>query len=578
MIRWRYVIPRFVFGLAVALFLWLGVNPIVRWMLVSNGQAMTGARVDIDGVDASILAGRIQLEGIEIANPNSPGRNLVEAQQALFDLDVSALLNRQLVVTDGRLSGVQIDTVRDRTGGLDTTNENHVGQLLARKGAQWFKQFALQTGEGVIERSETVAVSNELLRRWPNDYEHLVTQAASLQARIGTLRRLIENSSTNPLHGLEVYRQAIAELESLQQEYRELRSTVQDLPRRAQQDRDALLAAKRRDEQKIRELGQLARLNGDALSFYLLGPEQAEQLETVMTWIQWARQLIPDEERQHKPSRMRGDDIVFAGARRGPNFLIQRLAIDGVGSIDDRPFHFAGTVTDLTSEPKVLGRPAAIAIETHGAVALQVEAIVDRTSEIPHDRLFVKIPSLQQPRRVLGQDEQLALVIPPGELRLTVDIDLRGERIDGRVILTQAAEGIQAKVASEYGGTRLAAHLDRVLVQLGQIEAVVEVSGTVSHPDWKLHSTLGRHLASSFEQVLDDELNSQREQLVTRLNDHLKSQLERFDQLLAAKQEEVFSRLRFSHQEMDQLRQHVASRQGVPTNLGGQPFRELFRR
>ena len=50
MIRWKYVGPRLAVVLVLLMSLHFGLDPLLRWGMISAGQAVTGARVDVAAV------------------------------------------------------------------------------------------------------------------------------------------------------------------------------------------------------------------------------------------------------------------------------------------------------------------------------------------------------------------------------------------------------------------------------------------------------------------------------------------------------------------------------------------------
>ena len=84
--RWKAIVP---LSILLALF-------VVGWMLYSDklvevsveefGAEITGARVDVESADLDLRDGRIRLTGLAAANPNSPMRNLFEADEIVADI------------------------------------------------------------------------------------------------------------------------------------------------------------------------------------------------------------------------------------------------------------------------------------------------------------------------------------------------------------------------------------------------------------------------------------------------------------------------------------------------------------
>ena len=116
MIRWSYVLPRLSLLLLLIGATWLGLNPLTRWLLTHGGQALTGARVEIGDLHVDLMRTRVRLGRIRVADPGSPMKNLFQIEQALLDLDTAAALRRKLIVRQGSLDGIELNTQRKTTG------------------------------------------------------------------------------------------------------------------------------------------------------------------------------------------------------------------------------------------------------------------------------------------------------------------------------------------------------------------------------------------------------------------------------------------------------------------------------
>lgn len=81
MIRWSYVLPRLTIALAIVLAFWLGTDSLLRWSLIRAGQRAVGAKVELGDVTTSLRQGRIHIQSLQIANPNSPLKNLMEVSE-----------------------------------------------------------------------------------------------------------------------------------------------------------------------------------------------------------------------------------------------------------------------------------------------------------------------------------------------------------------------------------------------------------------------------------------------------------------------------------------------------------------
>ncbi|MEQ8784772.1 MAG: TIGR03545 family protein [Pirellulaceae bacterium] len=590
MINWKYVLPRLLILAVVGLFLWKGLNPTLHWWIVATGQRVTGARVDLEGVEASLLSTSLRLRNVQIANPGADDTNLVQADELVLDLDTAALLGRRVVVREGRISGIEVGVGRANSGrlgpgdggglGLPAIDWNAAGDQAGQIGARWLSYAADTLGRQAAEESETVRLSRELMRRWPAEYNRLEARADALRRRVDELQQLVKTAQANPLRNLESIRRAADEVNAIEQEMRSLRDHVRGLQQQAGSDRDALLAAQQRDLSRIRTTLQLENLNGEALSQYLLGPENGERLAEVISWVRWARQYMPRDDEALEPVRLRGENVEFLGIRKTPAFLIESLVLDGRGRLGGELLQFKGTASGLTNDPVDYGKPAVVRLQTTGAAQVLLEAVLDRTGEVAHDRISLTCPEINQPGRVLGNPDELALTLESGKLYVAAIVETKGEFLAGRILVRQADVTLKPSLSPQFGGPQLAGRLQSALDEVDRVEVSLELAGTLQRPQWTLHSDLGPRLATAVRGVFQRELDARLEQLAAEIRQRTTNEVNQFEQLLLARQRAALEKLQIGDNEVAQLSRLVSTQVGLPDNFrqGDLKLDGLFRR
>jgi uncharacterized protein (TIGR03545 family) len=585
MIRWSYLLPRVLIVAVLVAAYWFGLNPLARWVLVQTGQSLTKAKVDLGSAQVSLARAQVELVGLQVADPRRPLKNLLAADGLTLDLDTAALLRRRLIVEQACVSGLRVDTDRDESGALAPGDGLRLtlpgkellasaGRQLAESGRQWLEQVAAGLQQDLtqeIERLETVRTVNDLVERWPRQCQELETQAQVLRTRVERLRERFAHPPTNPLEILESCRQLTAELESLQRDVEQLQRQCAQLPQQAERDQQAVVAAAGRDRDELRRRFRLDRLRPEQLSEYLLQRELGERVATVLQWVHWvSRQGTTADEPE--PVRARGVDVLPAHPVE-PDFLIRHLSAAGRVWCEGRPYDFLATLAGLTTQPKVLGAPTEIRARVKLPAELWVEATIDRSGAEPHDRIIVQCPAWAQAARTLGNVDQLALSISPGNTALGLDVQICGPRLSGRLRTVQEPVELTAVLGPRCGGTRVAGVLQTALSGVRRLEADVYLCGTVAQPQWRLESNLGVQLVAGLSTAVQRELETRGDQLYAAMQRKVEERLAVAQQTLVARQAQVHNQLLAAIAEARQMGTSLAQRvpMAQPILSGGLP-------
>jgi uncharacterized protein (TIGR03545 family) len=594
MIRWSYLIPRLVLLAVIVLAVWLGLDPLLRWALISLGERAIAAKVEIGQLSTSLASTEVCLRNVRVANPQGPMRNLFEAAEIRLSLEPNPLLQRKFVVREGRVSGLCFSTVRatpgtvDRKPGLLDLLPDGLGGLvdpgrLEELGQAWLDRLALTLKREIteeVEQLQSVKLARELSRRWPAELAKLESRAEEMKARADRVRELAQKKSDNPVQALENARKIASEIESLQRDLTEFRSEAERLRQQADRDRDAAIAARDQDLNHLRAQFRLDELDSGGLSEALLGHEMNERVRTVVAWICWVRNHLPRKHQEHDPIRARGVDVTFAGLAPRPDFLIRTLTLEGEGSVCGERLQFEGTAQGLTPQPEVYGQPTVLSLAVQGPAAMQIEAVLDHTQPVARDYVSVECPSLAQPKRLLGRPDQLAVTVSPGGLRISLRLELVGDELSGRLSVRQEPVELVPELAAAYGGPQLAGKLQEALRSIRTLEATAELGGTLQRPEWKLRSSLGTQLAQAVQGLLGRELEARRDEALHLVATTVDGEVARFQKEFLAKQQDFVAKLERNGMDVRQLQSLAARPAAAPldrvldkTLLKGNPLR-----
>ena len=118
MTRCKSLVPRWTIAGLLLVAVGLNADTLLRRALIGSAERVTGARVEVGALRSHWTTGVVELSDVQLADPRHPSRNLIQADEASLQLDLSALARRSWIIESGRLRNVQFATPRTTPGGL----------------------------------------------------------------------------------------------------------------------------------------------------------------------------------------------------------------------------------------------------------------------------------------------------------------------------------------------------------------------------------------------------------------------------------------------------------------------------
>ena len=567
--RWKYVVPRVCVVAAIVLAVRFGLDPALHWALVTTGEAAIGAKVEVAELSTSLRDAEIIVTGLSAANPKKPMRNLFEADSVRLALDGNQLLRKRVVVRDGSIDGLAIDSPRTTSGALAPVDKDPsagpsildpVVAAAQEQALAWLDDMSARAEQDLMTSLATPQLAQQLEERWPRQYEALKKRADDLRAKAKHIEITFREVKKNPLRNVAKLNELQQQLESTQRELHTVLTEIKGLPKQAKADRAAIDVARKKDEQFLRDTLNVVQLDGAELSRYLLGDAAADCLDQTVYWVSYVRDMIP-KSKIERPARLPGTNVLFVD-RRLPKFLVQRVGITGAARLDGHALTFAGQITDATSEPKLHPQPMRISLTGSGAVTCQLIVELDRRGDVAHDHLLLDCPRLDLADRTLGNADRLAVLVGPGAAMLKADVRLDGDVLSGVVELRQgAALSVATPMIRD---DRLAQVLHESLAGVDRLEAKIELAGTLKRPSYRIESNLGPQLAAGISGAVKRYLVDRKDRLVAKVQGQVDAQMAKLDAARQKAEQELLAKLGEDQQLISQL---------APM-LGGQPSLE----
>jgi uncharacterized protein (TIGR03545 family) len=567
--RWQYFVPRLIVLASVWAAFHFGLDPLLRWTLVTTGEAALGAKVEVAELHTSIRGGELVITDFAAANPSKPMRNLGEAAEMRLHVDVGQLLRKRVVVHDGSLRGLRFDSERAASGALETTPDSEEPSALdpimaaaGDKALAWFDGLTGQLEQDLTAALATPKLLDDLQKRWPQQYEALKGRADKLSSKSKDIESTFRELKKNPLRNLDKLNQLQAELETTQKELASTLAEIKSLPDQAKADRVAIDAARKQDEQFLKDHLKLGAIDAGELNRYLLGETASGYLLQTTYWIEQARKFVP-KKKIAPPARSRGTDVLFV-ARKQPTCLIERVELAGEARLSGAPLTFTGELTDAASQPELHDQPLRLRLSGTGAFNGNLLVELDRRADTPHDSLKIDVPNLPMNARALGKADKLAVTVTTGDASLKADIRLDGDQLTGLIEFRQSSR-LTANTPALHDD-RIAAVLQQSLSGVDRLEATIRLAGTLKRPDVKIDSNVGPQLASSMSTAVSTYLTERKACLVAKVQDRIDEQTAKIDAQRQKAQNELLAKLGENQQLISQVAALVGS--------GGKPSLE----
>ncbi len=561
-IPWNHVLPRITLFAVAILVVELGVGPGIRWAIVSRGEQVVGAKIDITSATASVLGTEVSLRGIQVADSNDPQKNLVEADQLDLKFEAGALLRKKAIASHGILRGLRFGTLREMSDALaakpttGTSPGESTHNQACEIAATWFSTLDKQFSEDLTAQFQSVRVAEQLAARWPEQYDQIENRAKGLQLQVDRLQVDAERAQVNPLRHVEFLRNLPTELQAVDRSFVDLRAEVELITEQLGEDRRVMLAVCMRDETLLYEKLHIETIDPAILTSYFLRESMSGLVVDVLSWIDWMHNMPRQKSLDGacpNPVRQRGQEIFFVGCQQVPDLLIRSLDIDGTVQIGGQPIKFLGQIHDLTSEPTVHGQPTRLELVAKGALRIRLMATLDRTEKLARDEIEVSCHGFPYPSMRLGRADSLQLSFAPSSADVNLHLKVVGNELSGNICLEQPAVEMATQLGGELASGELEMAVANSLHRHNLLTTRITLSGTLDKPTWEVSSNLGSAVYRAIQLALDHAIRAKVEKLASQSAQIVDARLEDLNSLATGRMTALLSQIEAPQNKLQRL-------------------------
>lgn len=496
---------------------WLLANTIIKSVMISELEEVTGAEVNVESVSLRLMPVSLQINGVQLTDPAKPEFNSLSFAKAYARVDPWPALKGYYIVEELEITELAYGSNRAKPGKVyraPVPNDNalDLASLL---------QVEIPTADAILARANLQTVAQgEQLKQLAKTQQQKFTE---LRQQLPTAETLAElQSSIKALTDARISDAAdlatkTQQLNTLQQQVRSERDKLRELQQSLTQSRDSLSdavkAVRHAAEQDWQQLQQLANIQDGGLApifQILLGDLWAREIQKLEALYQLAKPYL-QQEGEPAPAKPLDPNQPY------PNFWVKNAKLHLLLAGTESTI----TMQDITTQHQLInnvatrfnldvaGLPKLNTFKLNGDFAILEQMITN---------LSWQLDGMALENLTLGR-EQNALTLLAGLFSANGSLKLTDDQ------LKQQAKVLLKNANFERTGNRYLDPLVNLLNQQSQIPFDVLAEGLISNPQVTIRSSLDRMLGDALLGEAKQKIAQLQSQLRTELDNRLTQQL-----------------------------------------------------
>lgn len=528
-IRWKYAAPLLIFIVALCVFFIFFFDALVSRGIEIAATKANGAKVNVSGFKTKFLAGRVSIGNVQITNKNAPMENLIEMGPMAFQLELSPVFKKCVVIDEASLSGIRFNTPRKTSGALRVEPKSEEPSAAAQLASKYKDQFKLNLDgiKGDVKQKIDIDPKElEITKR----ADALKTQAEAAPAewnkkidaldvenRLKKVEADLKDLKLSPETFGKV-KQAKDDLEKIKKDVQDTRTSLTaELNNFKTQATTGLADAKKADMNNLMSRFNLDFADPQRLMEGFAGPAVLGKYYTVIRYVELARKYMPakkEKEAQKEPERPRpgGADIAFPTPAAPPRFWLKTAKLDG----SYESIAAQGGLSDLSTDQGRTEKPFKVNLSGQQAgQQFLAGAVMDHTGELPVDSLKLEASNIPVTDLIPGAQG--------GAGKIGLDLRVGGDDgLNGALRLAMSGVKLDPAMFGDAGGDKLKTEFVKNIQGAieGMKEIVIEgtIGGTMKDPSLKLNSNLTGAIAGAIKSSVGNLVGDQKKELEGKLN------------------------------------------------------------
>ncbi len=372
-IRWRGFIAFILIVSLIGLGWFLLIDHLVKKGIETAGTRLNGAKVELAEADLSLSPLGLTLEGLQVADRDEPMKNLFQVKRVAFLMDLGGLFLGKVAVDEMTIDGVQVNRSRSSSGAVRKRAKEKKATPSSKDKESAFALPSLDIPDTNTilesEELETLQVVAALQKEvdegeaeWKERLEALPgkDKTAGYKKRFNAIKKGLTGGAAVILASIEdaskLKKEIKGDMATLKNAKKELRRETASLKETVRQ----LKKLPSKDLARLKDKYSLSAGGLANMSLFLFGGEIEKQLRSALGWYEklkpYIERAVGNETKgpeAQKKERKKGTNVRFREFNPLPDFWIKKIKVTFSHPSGD----LAGTISDVTSNQKIIGRP-----------------------------------------------------------------------------------------------------------------------------------------------------------------------------------------------------------------------------
>jgi uncharacterized protein (TIGR03545 family) len=542
-IRFKFVIPLAIACGAIFLYTVLFLDQHLRWIAAKYATQLNGAEVNIGSVRTSISGLSLELQKVQLTDPDRPTHNRLEIGKVRFDLGTMGLIQSKFIIEDASVHDIRMSSERRKPGYVLPPPPPAPG--LKEQAVELLKPIPQELMTNAMSVLEEKGLKNPLEGiKWEElpSAQALSALNVAWQQKQQTLQQTIDSlPKASELNQLKAEISALKTPQTVEQ-VKETLAKVDAIKKRTEQDVAKVKAAAKTLQtegddftKQVKNLGsavnqdvallsqrlKLPDLDFKELPEEIAGPIVKRYVGILEGYYGRIKPYIESDERKvpSRPLRYAGTNFTFPVRNGLPAFWLKNMQISSKETADGPLADMLGKLTNLSSTPALVAAPTRFSFEGSfrgaGIEGLKGDVTLDHRSVLARDEFKLAIARFPVDERILASSKDFSIKYGKAFGSTNMAFMLQGEKaqlsIETRIReLTWQIDAVNERVKNL---------LTTSLLPLKEFSIDATAEGPFSQLNWQFSSNVADQLRIGLRQALARQL--------TELQDRLKAELDK---------------------------------------------------